>query len=248
MFYLNNQLIKYAPKSRLCSVLELEVEQRFCLNCNAFVVVFYYYKITCEQAVVKNSVSFSAIRVVLASYRTSPHPCLNWRTPAEVLHGRQLKCLLSLFLSRDYCRSTPGSSTPRLDTFDKSKENWAQYIERLDQHFVLHNVTDLDKKRAFLLSSLDPETYKRLQNLFGELNVSEQTFADLVEKLSNYFKRAIHVQASRYSFYNCQMEANQSYAEWVATLRGIAKNCEFSCKSEACKITKVTPMNKYETC
>ena len=65
-------------------------------------------------------------------------------------------------------KSTPGLSTPRFDTFDKSKENWAQYIQRLYQHFVLHNVTDLDKKRAFLLSSLDPETYKLLQNLFGE--------------------------------------------------------------------------------
>ena len=42
-----------------------------------------------------------AIRVVLASYRTSSHPCLNWRTPAEVLHGRQPKCLLSLFLSQE---------------------------------------------------------------------------------------------------------------------------------------------------
>ena len=42
-----------------------------------------------------------AICVVLASYRTSPHPCLNWRTPAEVLHGRQPKCLLSLFLSHE---------------------------------------------------------------------------------------------------------------------------------------------------
>ena len=37
----------------------------------------------------------------MASYRTSPHPCLNWRTPAEVLHGRQPKCLLSLFSSRE---------------------------------------------------------------------------------------------------------------------------------------------------
>ena len=51
-------------------------------------------------------------------------------------------------------RSTPGLSTPRFDTFDKSKENWAQYIEKLDQHFVLHNVTDLDKKTSvFTLQS-----------------------------------------------------------------------------------------------
>ena len=69
----------------------------------------------------------------------------------------------------------------RFNTFDESKENWAQYIERLDQHFVLHNVTDLDKKQAFLLSSLDLEMYKLLQNLFGELNVLKQAFADLMK-------------------------------------------------------------------
>ena len=34
---------------------------------------------------------------VLASYRCSPHPSLNWRTPAEVLQGRQPKNLLCLF-------------------------------------------------------------------------------------------------------------------------------------------------------
>ena len=39
----------------------------------------------------------SSLRIVLASYRCSPHPCLNCRTPAEVQHGRQPKNLLCLF-------------------------------------------------------------------------------------------------------------------------------------------------------
>ena len=38
----------------------------------------------------------AALRIVMASCRTSPHPGLNWSTPAEVLHGRQPKNL-SLF-------------------------------------------------------------------------------------------------------------------------------------------------------
>ena len=45
-------------------------------------------------------------------------------------------------------RSTLGSSTPRFDTFYKSKENGLNTL-RLDQHFVLHNVTDLDKNERF---------------------------------------------------------------------------------------------------
>ena len=39
----------------------------------------------------------NSIRFMLATYRSSPHPCLNWRSTVEVLHGRQPKSLLSLF-------------------------------------------------------------------------------------------------------------------------------------------------------
>ena len=46
-------------KVGLCNVFELKVERRFCLISNDFVVAFFYYKITCEQAIVKNSVSFT---------------------------------------------------------------------------------------------------------------------------------------------------------------------------------------------
>ena len=44
-----------------------------------------------------------SVRFVLATYRSSLHPSLDWRTPAELLHGRQTKSLVSLFL--------PGTST-----------------------------------------------------------------------------------------------------------------------------------------
>jgi len=120
------------------------------------------------------------------------------------------------------------------DSFDKAKERWEQYLERLNQHLELHNVTDQAKKRAFLLSCLDPETYNLLKNLFGEVNVSDQTFDNVVQKLSTHFTSSVHVQAARYSFYNCTMMPGQSYADWVANLRGIARNCEFRCKSNAC--------------
>ena len=43
---------------------------------------------------------------MLATYRCSPHSQLEWRTPAEVIHGRQPKNVLSLFLPcDDDCRS-----------------------------------------------------------------------------------------------------------------------------------------------
>lgn len=128
----------------------------------------------------------------------------------------------------------PLSSPPKFESFDKTKEKWEQYLLRFKQHLQLHNVIDGEKKRAFLLSCLDPETFGLLQNLFEANIVSEQTFDALTEKLSAHYKSSTHVQAARYSFYNCSMKPGQSYAEWVATLRGIAKDCQFTCKSDAC--------------
>ena len=60
------------------------------------------------------------------------------------------------------------SSPPKFESFDKSKEKWEQYLQRLQQHFVLHDIGSQERKRAFLLSCLAPDTYGLLQNLFGE--------------------------------------------------------------------------------
>ena len=125
-------------------------------------------------------------------------------------------------------------SAPKFDQFDSTKEKWEQYLLRLNQHLELHDVTDNDKKRAFLLSCLNPNIFSLLQNLFGDAKVTDQTYTALVEKLSGHFKSAIHVQAARYSFYNCKMQTGQTYPDWVATLRGLAKDCQFICKSNAC--------------
>jgi len=143
------------------------------------------------------------------------------------------------------------SLPPKFEGFDKAKEKWEQYLLRFTQHLQLHNVTDGAKKRAFLLSCLDTEAVTLLQNLFGDDNfgddnVTEQTFDALTAKLSTHFKSSTHVQAARYSFYNCAMRPGQSYSDWVATLRGIAKDCQFICARKPA-ITAVSWMIKLRT-
>ena len=126
------------------------------------------------------------------------------------------------------------NAPPKFESFDKATEKWDQYLMRFKQHLDLHNATDPGKKRAFLLSCLDPDTFSLLRNLFGFTDVTGQPFDDLIDKLSAHLKSSTHVQAARYSFYKCTMQPDQLYPEWVASLRGIAKDCTFVCKSEAC--------------
>ena len=115
-------------------------------------------------------------------------------------------------------------SPPAFEHFDKAKEKWEQYLKRLNQHLELHNVVEQDKKRAFLLSCIDSSTFTLLESLFGSSDLSNKSFNELTAKLTVHFQSSVHVQAARYSFYNCKMAPGQSYADWVATLRGIAKD------------------------
>ena len=47
----------------------------------------------------------------------------------------------------------------------EGKEDWACYVERLEQFFIADDIIDAPKKRAVLLSGIGPSTYSVLRNL-----------------------------------------------------------------------------------
>ena len=52
------------------------------------------------------------MQVFLATYRCLPHPNLDWRSPAEVLHGRQPRNMLTLMNPVEKRVSTHRDETP----------------------------------------------------------------------------------------------------------------------------------------
>ena len=65
-------------------------------------------------------------------------------------------------------------------------------------------------------------------------NVSEKPFYDLVSMLNDNYVEKMNVLAARFKFYSIRMKPNQSYADWVAELRGAAKECMFQCPKDGC--------------
>ena len=131
--------------------------------------------------------------------------------------------------------TAPTASLPKFDAFDKNKEKFSQYVERIQQHFVLNNrVTDLDAQRACLLTSIGSETYQLLKNLYAGEDVTKKTFKELVDKLNAHFKATVNKHAARYQFDQTDLQPGQSYQDWVATLRGLAADCEFICPKSGC--------------
>ena len=47
----------------------------------------------------------------------------------------------------------------RIEEFDRDKEEWSQYQERLEYFFQVNEIEDADKKRAVFLSLIGSNTY-----------------------------------------------------------------------------------------
>ena len=76
----------------------------------------------------------------------------------------------------------------RVDEFDGTKDDWLQYIERLEHFFAANGIDDAAKKRAVLLSVVGAATYKILRSIVSPSKPGEKSYAELVEALSKYFK------------------------------------------------------------
>ena len=57
------------------------------------------------------------------------------------------------------------SQIGKISEFIPSREDWAQYVKRLEHFFLANDIKLADKKQAVLLTVIDPTTYQRLQNL-----------------------------------------------------------------------------------
>lgn len=118
--------------------------------------------------------------------------------------------------------------------FDVEKESWVSYLFQLQQHFSA-NAVECDKlRKSHFLSTCGSYLNEVLRKLFQEADVSNHTFKELTERLTKHFRTKLHVLASRCRFLRQKMVPGQSYANWIAELRGLATDCNFVCAKEGC--------------
>ena len=127
----------------------------------------------------------------------------------------------------------PAPSLPPFGKFLKDEEKFSNYLLRFEQHIALYPGVEESQKKACFLSSVGPEIFQLLQNLFPENDrIQSASYSELTTALLEYYKSLTRVQSERHLFYCCKMKPNQTYQDWVAELRGLAKNCDFTCKAD----------------
>ena len=115
----------------------------------------------------------------------------------------------------------------RIDSFDPDREEWTEYVERLEQFFEANSITgeeNATKRWATFLSVVGPGPYKLLRSLLAPTKPTEKTFEQLVAVLTEHYSPPLPEAMQRYRF---NSRSRQSVAAFVANLRRLAEHCEF---------------------
>ena len=117
-------------------------------------------------------------------------------------------------------------SIGQLRDFDRSKESFEAYIERLE-NFMKANGVKSENQVAVLVTAIGPETYGLLRNLLTPEKPDARSYEELVEILNNHLHPKPLVIAERFNFHNRFRNDSESVADFAAQLKKLSAHCEF---------------------
>ena len=82
---------------------------------------------------------------------------------------------------------------------DKSEE-WASYVERLEQFFIANKITEAERKVAVLLTVIGSKAYSLLRNLLAPAKPADKDFDEIVQVLQNHLSPKPLIIAERFKF------------------------------------------------
>ena len=88
-------------------------------------------------------------------------------------------------------------------------EEWATYIERLEQFFVANKVTEGRQKKAVLLTVIGSKAYGLLRNLLSPAKPIEKEFDAIVQVMQNHLNPRPLIIAERFKFHQRNQGENR---------------------------------------
>ena len=120
----------------------------------------------------------------------------------------------------------------KINEYDGSKEEWPQYVERLNHFFVANGITDAGKKKSVILSGIGPATYALARNLVAPEKPGDKSYDDLVALLTTHFNPTPSGTVQRFKIHSRFWKSGKTVATFVSELRSLSKFCNFGATLE----------------
>jgi RNase H-like domain found in reverse transcriptase/Reverse transcriptase (RNA-dependent DNA polymerase)/Integrase zinc binding domain/Integrase core domain len=105
--------------------------------------------------------------------------------------------------------------------------SFEEYIERLEQYFLQHDIENADKKRATLIAEIGSATYSILKSLVAPAIPSVKTYNEIKTILSAHFQPTVNEIAETLKFNRRYQHHGETISEYTIELRSLARSCNF---------------------
>ncbi|KAJ8027411.1 LYR motif-containing protein 2 [Holothuria leucospilota] len=114
----------------------------------------------------------------------------------------------------------------KLGAFSPAEEKWSSYCERLEQYFIVNDLTVDKKQVAVLIAAMGSKTYSVLKDLASPRKPSD-IYKDIVDKLRAHFSPMPPAMGERFRFYARKQTQGESVNQYLAELKRLASTCNF---------------------
>ncbi len=111
--------------------------------------------------------------------------------------------------------------------FDGTRDSWEEYSERLQYFLVANGITDTNRQKAILLTSIGASNFSLLRSLVSADGIATKSFEGLQEVLKVHFSPKPSEVGQRFKFNSCVRKPGESVATFLARLRSLTEHCNF---------------------
>uniref|UniRef100_UPI00358E58B7 uncharacterized protein n=1 Tax=Myxine glutinosa TaxID=7769 RepID=UPI00358E58B7 len=115
----------------------------------------------------------------------------------------------------------------KMGEFCEEKEDWSQYMERLEFFFTANGIEGEERKRAVLLTVIGPAAFGLLKRLVEPRKVGRESFASLVETMREHLESEPSDIVHRFEFNSRERRPCESVALFNDDLIKLAERCNF---------------------
>ena len=123
--------------------------------------------------------------------------------------------------------ATRMSQYGKVDEYEREREDWVSYIERIMLFFEANEIEEDSKKKAILLSSVGAGTYKVIKSLAMPNKPAEKTFNEIVALLKEHETPKPNKIAERFKFNMRDRKDGESLSQYLAELRRLTEHCDY---------------------
>ncbi|XP_065190667.1 uncharacterized protein K02A2.6-like [Sycon ciliatum] len=105
-------------------------------------------------------------------------------------------------------------------------DDWESYLARLDQFYKANKIEDGRKKSVFL-TVVGESVFRLLVTLIAPATLDDKSLSELRQTLTAHFSPKRLTIAERYKFWSRSQQASESFHDYAAELRRLAKTCDF---------------------